>query len=278
MLDLDSAKYVHIVSTMRLLLLTFSQNVQTPGLPPKAWSPPGNLPKGSAAGNFIVLSTDRLRSTIGSRALSAFLDVGQEPFEYPISKSTIPIYYPRKSRNEIKRLLASDNRLKAKVNKKLSKKSGLTGTQSIPAQLDSTGKLTTQTSRRGSETSTEVTSSDESEYESSEDESKGPPIPTTRPTKPRDATRYDTIKSLWRPESRPVSAQDIRDGLKEFHDILSTIKDRWKSDNNAVKQAEETKKVNEIPLLKERVKSQLVMLEAALKAAAEFGHPDILDQ
>ncbi|KAL9089160.1 MAG: hypothetical protein Q9159_002720 [Coniocarpon cinnabarinum] len=254
-----------------------SQNYQNAGVLPRSRPAPDSLPRGDAVGNFTVLNTDRLRQVSSSRALAAFLDVGQEPYDYPISKSSIPLYFPRKSRNEIKRLLASDSRLTAKLNKKLSKKSGLSGTQSIPAQLDSTGKLTTQGVKKEQESSSDETSSEDSEFESSDDESRGPPIPATRPVKPRDATRYDTIKCLWRPESKPVSAQDIRDGLKGFHEILTTIKDRWKSDSNAVKDAEATKKTNEVPLLKERVKSQLDMLEAALKAASELGHPDILD-
>ena len=238
-----------------------------------------NVPQGDAVGSFLVLRPEIFRQTINSREISSYLDVGSEPFDFPVSKSAVPLYFPRKSRNEIKHLLASDSRLKARLNKKLSKKSGLTGSQTIPAQLDSSGKLTTQAPKKENESSSEVSSSDDSEYASSDEEDKEiSPLPASRPTNPRDATRYDTIKCLWRSQTATVTAQSIREGLKDFHEILSTIKDRWKSDNNAVKQAEDAKKVNELPLLRERVKSQLDMLEAALKAAAEYGHGDILDQ
>lgn len=58
--------------------------------------------------------------------------------------------------------------------------------------------------------------------------------------------------------------------------MVRTIRDRWKADTAAVKQAEEAKKNSELPLLRDRVKSQRDMMEATIKASLEFGHPEIL--
>lgn len=77
---------------------------------------------------------------------------------------------------------------------------------------------------------------------------------------------------------RSVEGDDIRKGLTEFWNIIRTIRDRWKSDSAAVKEAEETKKANDLPLLKERVMLQREMLEAVLEAALAEGHRDIVEQ
>lgn len=128
------------------------------------------------------------------------------------------------------------------------------------------------------DSSSEEDDSDESDYESSEDEADMSPLPKVRPTGAVDVVKYDCIKALWRPRSRPASGDDIRDGLKTFWDLFMTIRDRWKSDSVALKSAEESKKNHEIPLLKERVMKQRKMAETALRTAMEQGHPDIIEQ
>lgn len=128
--------------------------------------------------------------------------------------------------------------------------------------------------------SSEIESSyDDSDYDSSDDEleiTEPSPLPPTRPPEPLKAVRYDTIKAVWLPRQRPAEADKIRNALKDFWEVVRTIRDRWKTDGEAVKKAEEAKKLNELPLLRERVKSQREMLEVALQTANEFGHPDIL--
>lgn len=106
-----------------------------------------------------------------------------------------------------------------------------------------------------------------------------PPIPAKRPTDSAVAAmKYDTIKTLWRVPYRSVPAEDIRKAIQGFWENVGTIRDRWKSDSAAVKQAEEAKKLNEVPMLKERVASQRNTLQACLSAAVEHGHRDILEK
>lgn len=128
------------------------------------------------------------------------------------------------------------------------------------------------------DSSSEEESSDDSDYESSEDEADKSPLPTVRPTGAIESVKYDCIKALWRPRNRPASSDDIRDGLKHFWELFQTIRDRWKSDSADVKQAEDSKKNHEIPLLKERVAKQREMAEFSLRAAMDYGHPDIIEQ
>ena len=102
------------------------------------------------------------------------------------------------------------------------------------------------------------------------------PLPTERPGAPLEAVRYDTIHSLWRPRNRSISSEQIRKALVDFWEVVRTIRDRWKIDTSAAKQAEEANKKSELPLLRDRVKSQRDMMETAVKAALEFGHSDVI--
>jgi hypothetical protein len=122
-------------------------------------------------------------------------------------------------------------------------------------------------------------SDDDSEYDSSdseEEEAEPSPLPAARPPQPLEGVRYDAMKAVWLPRNRSAEAQQIRTGLKDFWEVVRTIRDRWKTDNEAVKRAIDTKKDGEVPMLKDRVNNQRNMLEVALRAALEHGHPDII--
>lgn len=89
--------------------------------------------------------------------------------------------------------------------------------------------------------------------------------------------KYDTIKALWRSRRIGTSSDSIKEGLKEFWEVVKTIRDRWKTDAAAVQEAEEKKKLGELPLLRSRVKDQRDMIEIALKAAVDHGHISIVE-
>jgi hypothetical protein len=128
--------------------------------------------------------------------------------------------------------------------------------------------------------SIETTSSEEdSDYSSSDDELdivETAPIPDSRPAGALESVRYDTIKAVWLPRRVRPSPDEIRAGLKKIWEVLKTLRDRWKSDGDALKVATEAKKESELPMLRDRVKSQRDMLEIALRAALDHGHPEIL--
>ena len=128
----------------------------------------------------------------------------------------------------------------------------------------------------GSASDTISSSYDSSDSDSASEVSEVSPLPAERPTAPLEAVRYDTVRSLWRPKTRTTSSEQIRKALVDFWEVIRTIRDRWKTDTAAVKQAEEAKKNNELPLLRDRVKNQRDMMESAVKAALHFGHPNII--
>jgi hypothetical protein len=124
--------------------------------------------------------------------------------------------------------------------------------------------------------------SDSSDYSSDDSENSDAevaepsPLPAIRPQAPIEAVRYDTMKSVWLPRNVYAESESIRAGLKDFWEVVKTIRDRWKMDSDAVKQAAEAKKDSELPLLRERVDKQRDMIEAALNTAIEHGHHDVL--
>ena len=242
------------------------------------------IPKGSQSGAFLITDLGKLKQATNSKYFHNFATVSDQAIEVPPTKSnTIPQYNPRTSRNELERLLAKNGNLSAKYTKKITTQSGAIGSKSVISQLDSSGKLAPKTTVSGeSKSPTDVSSEDasDSEYESSEDEEseEKPPIPATRPAGALEAVRFDTIKAVWHVSSRSVAGDEIRNRITQFWEVVSTIRDRWKSDQNDVQKAEESKKMNDLPLLKERVAKQCDMMEAAVKATLQQGHPDIIEQ
>ena len=64
--------------------------------------------------------------------------------------------------------------------------------------------------------------------------------------------------------------------MRDLWEVLNTIQKRWRADSKAVTEAEEAKKIGELPTLKSRVTSQRDLLQSALKAALDHAHPDVL--
>lgn len=206
--------------------------------------------------------------------------------------ASLPQYQARKSRNELRKLAANDERLRGNsvallrfdcstdtVAAKIAKASKKAKTPTIkvarfrPASLGSPSSIRDDVSDSSSETET---SEDDSDYDSSDDEAPEPsPLPTSRPNDAIPAMRYDTIKATWRPRNLPVTADEIRAALKDYWDILQAIRNRWKEDQQSLKQAQE-KNSRDIELLKGRVKDQRSLMEMAMKCALEHGHPDVI--
>lgn len=149
-----------------------------------------------------------------------------------------------------------------------------------PTRRDATSRLSgTAAAQRQSESSSEEESTESSsESESSDEEVLQAPLPSSRPSAPLQATHYDAVKALWRPSGHLLDNASIRDGISKFWDLVSTIRNRWKSDAEEVKKAKEANKTNDVPLLEERVDKQREMLQIALQAAIEFGHVEIIEK
>lgn len=168
----------------------------------------------------------------------------------------------------------------ARLSKKPPKKSKISAPKAARPKTAANARSPTAIKEESPESSSETSSSDDdSEYESSDDEleiTEPSPLPASRPQEPLQAVRYDVIKALWLPHKKAAEAEQIRNALKDFWEVVRTIRDRWKSDTADLKQAEEGKKESEVPRLKSRVKAQRDMIQMALKTAIEHGHPDII--
>jgi len=237
--------------------------------------------KGKTSGNFLITNLDGIDPAWKTRRLHHFLDIGDRPGDVLITKSTIPVYNPRYSRADIKRLLATDSRLSAKLVKKSSKKAAnaLAKFQHGAPASRSVVWLTAGTQKDPNSPSLASSSDEDDEDESDEsgDDVPLPPLPAVRPTTALGGIEYDTIKTLWRGPNQYISGDDIRASLAAYWEIIKTIRDRWLKDAADVKVAEDTKKVNEIPLLQERVAGSRNMLEVTLKTSIEHGSSDIIE-
>ncbi|KAF2221883.1 hypothetical protein BDZ85DRAFT_134584 [Elsinoe ampelina] len=241
------------------------------------------LPPGKDAGLFSVVDYKQLSQLTGSTRLQGFVNIGQQDFEYPINRTVIPSVTVRRSRNELRKLAAEDPRLLAKLGSKILKKSaGIPKVKrEIKLQASSTKLVQTPAGLK-----TEVVSSDEesssetdsSDYDSDDEPDEPSPLPAKRDDEDMKACiRYDSIKALWRPKRRVLHTNSIKAGLKDYWEIVRTIRDRWKADTAALKEAEEKGRNSELPLLKSRVKDQRDMMQVAFKAAVEHGHRSILE-
>ncbi|KAH9836873.1 zinc- finger protein [Teratosphaeria destructans] len=228
------------------------------------------IPPGDGAGYFSTIGLDHLARATNSERLGPFAHVGKQAHEWPVNKPTsLPIHAPRKSKNELRRLAGNDPTLLAKIGRRAIKQvvaPGVKGPNSPPETIKYEG-----------ETSSSDESSDDDSSYTSEEDLEGSPLPSKRPDTPKEAVEYDTIKALWRSKRRPVDRDTIKEALTAFWDVVKVIRDRWKADASAVTEAEEKKRMGELPLLKSRVKDQRDMIEAAFKAALKHGHRSIVE-
>ncbi|KAF2812124.1 uncharacterized protein BDZ99DRAFT_474354 [Mytilinidion resinicola] len=233
-------------------------------------------PKGELQGKFMVKNLDELVKATKSVRLHHFVTLSDITLDLPLNKTTVPNYTPRKSKREIKILAANDKQLSTKITKKSGKKSSTALRAPRIRTAPSSAQSPTNLKREYSDSASETESSDDSDYSSDEETPEPSPLPDKRPEEPKAAVEYDVTEAVWLPPKSSARPEQIRTALVNFWEVVRTIRDRWRLDNAAVKQAEEKKRVSELPMLKSRVGSQQAMMEVALKTALEHGHPDIV--
>lgn len=185
--------------------------------------------------------------------------------------AALPLYTARQSIKELKKAGADNKKLLAKLS---SSKSSLSRAIKFSKNnAGSPGSLKREVS--DSESYTE-SSDDDSEYSDSEDEEESP-LPVSRPDDdPHKAVCYDVIKASWFPRRSAPNSEKIKNSMRDLWEVLNTIQKRWRADSKAVAEAEEAKKIGELPTLKSRVTSQRDLLQSALRAALDHAHPDVL--
>ncbi|KAF2155833.1 hypothetical protein K461DRAFT_265322 [Myriangium duriaei CBS 260.36] len=241
-----------------------------------------SIPASQATGIFNIVDAEKLSGSTASKRMALFVNVGQQDFEYPINKAVVPAAPIRRSRKDLRKLAANDPKLLAKLGKKSERKA--LGLPKISKESKPKTMATSLQTAKGVQTeagsSSEGSSSesDSSDYDSDDEPELPNPLPAKRPEEsPKEAVRYDSLKALWRSRRSRLPLSEIRAGLKDFWEVVRTIRDRWKADAAAVKAAEEKGRSGELPLLKSRVRDQREMIEVAFSAAVEHGHRSILE-
>jgi hypothetical protein len=252
-------------------------------------NPAYEIPKGKKSGGLYVLDVTALAKATNSTSLNKLVTLGTEPIALPSNRSkhlscqispsesntclaALPLYTARQSIKELKKIGADNKKLLAKLS---SSKSSLSRAIKFSSKNNagSPGSLKREISDSSDYTDS---SEDDSEYSDSEDEEESP-LPASRPDDdPHKAVCYDVIKASWFPRRSPLNSEKIKSSMRDLWEVLNTIQKRWRADSKAVAEAEEAKKIGELPTLKSRVTSQRDLLQSALKAALEHAHPDVL--
>ncbi len=220
------------------------------------------------------MSFDELANATQSTKLAKFANIRPAPVELNLTKVNIPNMFRESHKMSSNHSPLAIQLSKDKILKRVKK------TKLHIQRTDRSLQLPTNKGSPvslSSETESSDDGSDDSDYDS--DSSPPPeksPLPASRPQKAVEAVRYDTIKAVWSPRNKFAENERILKGLADLWEVVRTIRDRWKSDRDAVKKALEAKQDSELPLLRERVEKQLEMMEAVLTAASEFGHTDLL--
>lgn len=248
------------------------------------------IPRGKKSGGLYVLDQAALAKATKSSALNKLVTLGSEPFHLPTNRSKpmcpkfmlrnahtdaatapLPLYTPRQSVRELKKVGADNKKLLAKLS---STKPSVAKALKTRTYAASPSELKREISESDSETDS---SDDDSEYTDDEDDEISP-LPASRPEEPHQAVRYDIIKATWCPRDPPPNTERIKAGMRDIWEVLNTITKRWRADTKAVSDAEAENKTGELPVLKSRVASQRDLLQSALEAAIDHAHPDILFQ
>jgi hypothetical protein len=234
------------------------------------------IPASEQSGRFTIHDVPKLIKATNSERFVKFATMGKQPQEFPVNRSTaLPAYVKRNSRAELKRQVKDNPRLQAKLSSKISQSDRSVTATNRPTNAASPAQ--SAYSKDGSDSDSE-SNTDVSLYSDEEDDLAGAPLPAKRPEESvKDAVEYDTIKALWRNRRKSVDATSIRKGLGDFWEVVKTIRNRWKTDIQAVEEAEAKGRVNDLALLRSRVKDQRDMLEVAIRTALKHGFKSIIE-
>jgi hypothetical protein len=234
------------------------------------------IPASEQSGRFTIHDVPKLIKATNSERFVKFATMGKQPHEFPVNRSTaLPAYVKRNSRAELKRQVKDNPRLQAKLSSKISQSDRSATTINRPTNAASPAQSAYSKDETDSDTESNT---DVSLYSDEEDDIAGAPLPAKRPEESvKDAVEYDTTKALWRNRRKSVDAASIRKGLGDFWEVVKTIRNRWKTDIQAVEEAEAKGRVNDLALLRSRVKDQRDMLEVAIRTALKHGFKSIIE-
>ena len=149
-------------------------------------------------------------------------------------------------------------------------------TTGVPKQAKLQPKIPVQGSVEVSSDSDSDSDSDvEIEAPSPEEPS---PIPSSRPTEPLAAARYDTLRAVWFPRNRRPNADKVKNALVAFKDVVKAVRDTWKENSQAMKTAENQGDSGKAAKLKDQVVLQRRTMDVVVSTTLEMGHPMIVEK
>ncbi|KAH8694184.1 hypothetical protein BGW36DRAFT_300226 [Talaromyces proteolyticus] len=119
------------------------------------------------------------------------------------------------------------------------------------------------------------TSDSELEFEEPEEPS---PLPPVRPADADGATQFDTMKAVWSPRNRYPSADKIKSSLVAFKDVVKAVRDEWKTQSQAMKDAENQNNNEKAAELKKKVIELRQTMNVVISTTLDKGHPIIIEK
>jgi hypothetical protein len=125
--------------------------------------------------------------------------------------------------------------------------------------------------------SSESDSPDSSEVEAEIPEEPSP-LPPIRPEDPEKAAEYDALQAVWSPRNRRPNIDKVKNALVAFKDVVKAIRDEWKAQSQAMKEAENKAENDKAAELKKNVVLQRRLVDVVVNATLEKGHPMIVEK
>ncbi|RAH80650.1 hypothetical protein BO86DRAFT_364671 [Aspergillus japonicus CBS 114.51] len=104
------------------------------------------------------------------------------------------------------------------------------------------------------------------------------PLPTSRPSEPEAAAKYDALKAVWSPRNRRPNVDKVKSALVAFKDVVKTVRDAWKDSSQAMKAAENEGNNDKAAQLKKDAVLQRRLMDVVVCATLETGHPIIVEK
>ncbi|KAL6238287.1 hypothetical protein BDW75DRAFT_228105 [Aspergillus navahoensis] len=130
---------------------------------------------------------------------------------------------------------------------------------------------------KGSASSGSDSYESDSEIEIQEPEEPSP-LPPARPAEPEAGAEYDVLQAVWSPRNRRPNVDKVKTALVAFKDVVKNLRDSWKETAQALKAAENKGESSDTAQLRKQVAHQRRLMEVAVNATLEKGHPMIVEK
>ncbi|KAI9833605.1 MAG: hypothetical protein M1819_003558 [Sarea resinae] len=229
-------------------------------------------------GKFLTYDMDQLTKSTASDALGRFAAVGRNAIDLNTTKTTLPRYKPRMSKNQIRMemlgsALRENQEPAGHIRQQINKRLKLDRTGSSLARSSVVSLSPRPSGEPKEDESSEDEPEDDSDYTSEEEED----LPETRPQGVHEGLRWDVGTVLRLPSYRRASPNEIRKHMTDFwENTMKAIRNDWRAATISLKKAEEAKDDAKVSTLKKKVAEKQSMIETSIRAARELGDKEIV--